>query len=82
MQDAFSPDHAVIEIEQAELRPVARAREHVGRALQRARAVELQRDVAHAERIEQFAPRESQRLLRPADGIANDARQDLRGRAE
>ena len=81
MQDAFSADHAVIEVEQAELRPVPRACEHVGRALQRARAVEFQRDVAHAERVEQFAPRKGQRLLRPADGIADDARQDLRGRA-
>jgi hypothetical protein len=81
MQDAFSSDHAVIEVEQAELRPVARACEHVGRTLQRACAVEFQRDVEHAERVEQFAPRERQCLFRPACGIANDACQDLRGRA-
>ena len=41
-------------------------------------AVEFQRDVAHAERIEQFAPREGQRLLGAADGIADDPRQQLR----
>src|SRR5205807_1987186 len=39
------------------------------------------RAVAHAERIEQFAPRQRQCLLRPTDGIPDDARQDLRGRA-
>ena len=81
VQDTLVPDHAVIQIEQAELRPVPRARQHVGRALQRADTIELQRDAAHAERIEQFAPRERQRLLRAADGVAHDARQDLRGRA-
>ena len=80
VQDALAADDAVIEIEQAKPRPVPRARQHVGRALQRADAVELQRDVAHAERIEQFAPRKGQRLLRSADGIADDPRQQLRGR--
>ena len=52
VQDTFLPDHAVIEIEQAEFCPVPRARQHVGRALQRADTIELQRDAAHAERIE------------------------------
>ncbi len=81
VQDALAADHAVIEIEQSEPRPVPRARQHVGRSLQRADAVEFQRDVAHAERIEQFAPGKGQRLLRSADGVADDPRQQLRGGA-
>ncbi len=54
-QDPLSPDHAVIEIEQPEPRPVARAGQHLARSLRRAGAVEFERHVGHAERIEQFA---------------------------
>ena len=81
VQDLLAADHAVIEIEQAELRPVARAGQHVIGALQGASAIELQRDIAHAERIEQFAPGKGERLLRPAGQVSDNARQDLRGGA-
>jgi len=49
---------AVVEIEQAETRPVARRGEHLARAVRRAGRIEFERDVAHAERVEQFAPGE------------------------
>ena len=34
VQDTFSPDHAIVQIQQPKPRPVPRARQHVGRALQ------------------------------------------------
>src|SRR5215212_10692516 len=78
VKNPLSADHAVVQIEQAEFRPVARTCEHVVRTLQRADAVELKCDGAHAERIEQFAPGKSERPLGSPGGIPDDTREDLR----
>src|SRR5262249_5643687 len=51
-QDALSAHDAVVEIELAEPRPVARAGEHLARPFRIARGIELERDMAHAERAE------------------------------
>src|SRR6185436_3296531 len=65
-QDALAAGDAVSEIELAETRPVARARQHLARRFRIPRRVELERYVAHAERIEQFLPREAHHFGRTA----------------
>ena len=65
-QDVFSAGHAVIEIELAEARPVARARQHLARSFRIARRIEFDGHVSHAERVEQFLPREPHHFGRAA----------------
>src|SRR3569832_2644188 len=47
-QDALAANHAIVEIEQAEPRPVARRGEHLARSYNRACGIDLQDDVVHA----------------------------------
>jgi hypothetical protein len=65
--------------EQAETRPVARRGQHLTRSFRRTRAIELDGDVAHAERAEQFGIGEAQHVRRcPAGRIANEMRENER----
>ncbi|MBI4588006.1 MAG: transposase [Candidatus Rokubacteria bacterium] len=71
--------HTVVQVEHPEASPVTRGGEHRAPADRCARGVELEHDVAHAERTEQLAMGEPQHVVRvTADGVANDPRQDQR----
>src|SRR5258708_17758828 len=76
-QDAPAADDSIVEIEQPKTCPVARRRQHLARSLRRAGRVELQRDAAHAQRLEQLTPRETHDIAgRTAGGVADPAGQD------
>src|SRR5436309_749413 len=65
-EDAFAAGDTVIEIELAEARPVARTRQHLAGCFRIPRRIELDGNVAHAERIKQFLPRKAHHFGRTA----------------